>query len=139
MIDEIQKAPVLLDEIHYMIQEWGRVFGLCGSSARKMKRGHTNMLGGRAIRYELLGLVAKELGESFYIERFVNSGPLPDHYQAQKPKLALRSYVDDYLREEILEEGLTRRLPVFADFLRVAAIGDTEVLNMSNHCCPVNL
>lgn len=132
IIDEIQKAPLLLDEVHYMIQEWHRVFGLCGSSARKVRRGHANLLGGRAIRYELLGLVAEELGEDFSIERFVNTGPLPDHYGAEHPGLALRSYVDDYLREEILEEGLTRRLPVFSDFLRVAAIGDTEVLNMSN-------
>ena len=62
VVDEIQKAPVLLDEIHYLIQEEQRIFGLCGSSARKVRRGHANLLGGRAVRYELLGLVAKELG-----------------------------------------------------------------------------
>ncbi|MGD9976198.1 MAG: ATP-binding protein [Desulfatirhabdiaceae bacterium] len=132
VVDEIQKAPVLLDEIHYMIQEWQRVFVLCGSSARKVRRGHANLLGGRAIRYELLGLVAQELGDDFSIERFVKTGPLPSHYGAQNPGLAIRAYVDDYLREEILEEGLTRRLPVFSDFLRVAAIGDTEIVNLSN-------
>ncbi len=132
VVDEIQKAPVLLDEIHYMIQEWQRVFVLCGSSARKVRRGHANLLGGRAIRYELLGLVAQELGDVFSIERFVKTGPLPSHYGEQNPGLAIRAYVDDYLREEILEEGLTRRLPVFSDFLRVAAIGDTEIVNLSN-------
>ena len=132
VIDEIQKAPMLLDEIHYMIQEWQRVFALCGSSARKVRRGHANLLGGRAVRYELFGLVAQELGANFSIEHFVNTGPLPEHYGAKKTALLLRAYVDDYLREEILEEGLTRRLPVFSDFLRIAAIGDTEVLNMSN-------
>ncbi|MBW1787203.1 MAG: ATP-binding protein [Deltaproteobacteria bacterium] len=132
VIDEIQKAPVLLDEIHYMIQEWQRVFGLCGSSARKVRKGRANLLGGRAIRYELLGLVSQELGDDFSIERFVNAGPLPDHYMAENPERVLQAYVDDYLREEILQEGLTRRLPVFSDFLRVAAIGDTEILNMSN-------
>jgi predicted AAA+ superfamily ATPase len=132
VVDEIQKAPGLLDEIHYMIQEWQRVFALCGSSARKVRRGHANLLGGRAIRYELLGLSAHELGPEFSIQRFVNAGPLPDHYGSENPSLALRAYVDDYLREEILEEGLARRLPVFSDFLRVAAIGDTEILNMSN-------
>jgi len=132
VVDEIQKAPVLLDEIHYMIQEEQRVFGLCGSSARKVRRGHANLLGGRAIRYELFGLVAEELGQDFSISQFVNTGPLPEHYGAEQPDQALRAYVDDYLREEILQEGLTRRLPVFSDFLRVAAIGDTEVLNMSN-------
>ena len=132
VVDEIQKAPVLLDEIHYMIQEWRSVFALCGSSARKVRRGHANLLGGRAIRYELFGLMAQELGADFSIEHFVNTGPLPNHYGAENPALALRAYVDDYLREEILEEGLTRRLPIFSDFLRVAAIGDTEMLNMSN-------
>ena len=132
VVDEIQKAPALLDEIHYMIQEWQRVFALCGSSARKVRRGHANLLGGRAIGYELFGLAAQELGADFSIEHFVNTGPLPNHYGAENPALALRAYVDDYLREEILEEGLTRRLPIFSDFLRVAAIGDTEMLNMSN-------
>ena len=132
VVDEIQKAPTLLDEIHYMIQEWQRVFGLCGSSARKVRRGHANLLGGRAVRYELFGLSAQELGNDFAIEHFLNTGPLPDHYGAENAGQTIRAYVDDYLREEILEEGLTRRLPVFSDFLRVAAIGDTEVLNMSN-------
>lgn len=132
VIDEIQKAPGLLDEIHYMIQEWQRVFALCGSSARKVRRGHANLLGGRAVRYELLGLSASELGSDFSLEHFVNTGPLPNHYGAENPSLLLRAYVDDYLREEILEEGLARRLPVFSDFLGVSAIGDTEILNMSN-------
>ena len=132
VIDEIQKVPLLLDEIHYMIQEWQRVFALCGSSARKVRRGHANLLGGRALRYELFGLAAQELGADFSIEHFVNTGPLPDHYGAENPALALRAYVDDYLREEIMEEGLTRRLPIFSDFLRMAAIGDTKILNMSN-------
>jgi uncharacterized protein len=132
VIDEIQKAPGLLDEIHFLIEERQSVFVLCGSSARKVRRGHANLLGGRALRYELLGLVAEEIGPDFSLERLLNSGPLPSHYGADNVQLALRSYVDDYLREEILEEGLTRSLPVFSDFLRVAAIGDTEVVNMSN-------
>lgn len=132
VIDEIQKAPMLLDEIHYLIETTGKNFVLCGSSARKVRRGHANLLGGRAVKYELLGLVAQEIGENFSLTNFVNTGPLPNHYNAENPRLLLRSYVDDYLREEILEEGLSRNLPVFSDFLRVAAIGDTEVLNMSN-------
>lgn len=132
VVDEIQKAPALLNEVHYMIQEWQRVFVLCGSSARKVRRGHANLLGGRALRYELLGLVAEELAADFSIERLVNAGPLPAHYGAENPGLAQRAYVDDYLREEVLQEGLARHLPVFSDFLRTAAIGDTEVLNMSN-------
>ncbi len=132
VIDEIQKAPVLLDEIHYLIQGKNQVFILCGSSARKVKQGHANLLGGRAIRYELLGLTAAELGNKFKLERILNTGPLPSHYDHPRPPRALQSYVNDYLREEILQEGLVRNLPVFSDFLRVAAIGDTEVVNLSN-------
>ncbi len=132
VIDEIQKAPALLDEIHYMIQERGQVFVMCGSSARKLRRGQVNLLGGRAVRHELLGLTAVELGGDFSLDRMLNTGPLPDHYGADDAAPLLRAYVQDYLREEILEEGLARNLPVFSDFLRTAAIGDTEVLNMTN-------
>ena len=132
VIDEIQKAPVLLDEVHYLIQEQNRVFVLCGSSARKVRKGHANLLGGRAIRYELLGLTAKEIGQSFDLQRMLNTGPIPSHYDSKNYLRRIQSYVDDYLREEILQEGLIRRLPVFSDFLRAAAIGDTEITNLSN-------
>lgn len=132
IVDEIQKAPVLLDEIHYLIQEKKYIFGLCGSSARKLRRGHVNLLGGRAIRYELLGLTALELADDFNLSRMINAGPLPNHYNSQQYSRAIQSYVDDYLREEILQEGLIRRLPIFSDFLRMAAIGDTEITNLSN-------
>lgn len=132
VVDEIQKAPVLLDEIHYLIQEEQRVFAMCGSSARKVKKGHANLLGGRAIRYELLGLTAKEVGNDFNLEHMLNSGPLPNHYDHKNWIRPMQSYVDDYLREEILQEGLVRNLPVFSDFLRISAIGDTEVVNLSN-------
>ncbi len=132
VVDEIQKAPVLLDEIHYLIQEENRIFALCGSSARKVRQGHSNLLGGRAIRYELLGLTAKEIEKDFDITRILNTGPLPNHYDNPRSWRVIQSYVDDYLREEILQEGLVRRLPVFSDFLRVAAIGDTEIVNLSN-------
>ena len=132
VVDEIQKVPALLDEIHYLIQEQKRVFIMCGSSARKVRRGHANLLGGRAIRFELLGLSAKELGKHFKLEHMLNAGPLPNHYDNPKPARAIQSYVDDYLRAEILQEGLVRNLPVFSDFLRMAAIGDTEVINLSN-------
>jgi len=132
VVDEIQKAPVLLDEIHYLIQEQDRVFALCGSSARKVRREHANLLGGRAVRYELLGLTAAELGKDFDLLHMLNAGPLPPHYKSARYTRLIRSYVDDYLREEILQEGLIRRLPVFSDFLRMAAIGDTEIINLSN-------
>lgn len=133
VIDEIQKVPALLDEIHYLIQEQNRIFALCGSSARKMRRDSSiNLLGGRALRYELFGLTASEIGNDFSLEHILNAGPLPRHYMSKNYRPLLRAYVQDYLREEVMEEGLTRRLPVFSDFLRVAAIGDTEVVNMTN-------
>lgn len=132
VIDEVQKIPGLLDEVHYLIQEENRNFVLCGSSARKVRRGHANLLGGRAIRYELLGLSAAEIGKDFNISHMLNSGPIPNHYVSSNPIRMIQSYVDDYLREEILQEGLIRSLPIFSDFLRVAAIGDTEIVNLSN-------
>lgn len=132
VVDEVQKAPGLLDEIQLLIEDEGRIFALCGSSARQLKRSHSNLLGGRALRHELFGLVSEEIGPDFDLERWTNVGPLPSHYTHEDPDGAIRSYVTDYLREEVMQEGLVRRLPVFSDFLRVAAIGDTEVVNLSN-------
>jgi predicted AAA+ superfamily ATPase len=132
VIDEIQKVPALLDEVHWLIENRGVVFGLCGSSARKVRRGHANLLGGRAVRYELFGLVSREVGPRFDLNRALNHGLLPRHYLAEDSARLLRSYVGDYLKEEIAAEGLVRRLPSFSEFLRIAAIGDTEPLNFSN-------
>jgi uncharacterized protein len=132
VIDEIQKVPDLLDEIHFLIQEDRRRFALCGSSARKLRRSHANLLGGRALRRELLGLSAQEIGADFDLDRMLNYGTLPVHYLDRAPWEKLGAYVDLYLKEEILDEGLTRHLPVFAEFLRTAAIGDTEITNFSN-------
>jgi len=117
----IQKAPALLDEVHWLIENRGTVFALCGSSARKVRRGHANLLGGRALRYELHGLVSAEIGKAFDLDRAVNHGYLPRHYLSDRVSDAVRAYVDDYLKEEIAAEGLTRNLPAFADFLAAAA------------------
>ena len=132
VIDEIQKVPQLLDEVHYLIQEEDRIFVLCGSSARKVRKGHANLLGGRALRFELLGLSAVEIGAALSIEKALNSGGLPNHYLQDDHKPFIRSYVDTYIKEEILEEGLVRSLPAFSDFLRVAALSDSEVIRYSN-------
>jgi predicted AAA+ superfamily ATPase len=129
IIDEIQKIPALLDEVHYLIENENIRFGLCGSSARKLKRNHANLLGGRAVRYELYGLVSKELDFKIDLPRLINHGQIPRHYLEDSPNLLLRSYVSDYLKEEIAAEGLVRNLPKFARFLEVAAIGDTQILN----------
>src|SRR3990167_8843839 len=74
VIDEIQKIPALLDEVHWLIENAGFVFGLCGSSARKVRRGHANLLGGRAVRYKLFGFVSEEIGSSFDLVRMINQG-----------------------------------------------------------------
>jgi predicted AAA+ superfamily ATPase len=129
VIDEVQKVPALLDEVHWLIENRAVVFALCGSSARKVRRGQANLLGGRALRYELRGLVSAELGEDFDVIRAVNHGYLPRHYLARSARDLLRSYVDDYLKEEVAAEGLTRNLPVFADFLAAAALGDGQLVN----------
>ena len=132
IVDEVQKLPLLLDEIHWLIENRGIVFGLCGSSARKLRRGHANLLGGRAVRYELHGFVANELGRDFQLIRALNHGGLPRHYLAESPGRLLAAYVDDYLKEEVAAEGLVRNLPAFADFLSAAALADTELVNSTN-------
>ena len=132
VIDEIQKVPTLLDEVHWLIENRGLHFALCGSSARKVKRGAANLLGGRAIRYELHGLSASELGSEFDLGRMLNHGYLPRIYQADRPNRMLDAYIADYLKEEIAAEGQVRNLPTFSDFLDIAALSDGQIVNFSN-------
>lgn len=132
VIDEIQKVPALLNEVHLLHESRGVRFALGGSSARKLRRGAANLLGGRAVRYELHGLTASELGGAFDLDRILNHGTLPTVYQSERPRRLLRSYVADYLKEEVAAEGLIRRLPAFSEFLNVAALSDTDLVNYSN-------
>ena len=128
IIDEIQKVPKLLDEIHLLIEEDGVAFGLCGSSARKVRKGHANLLGGRALRFEMSGLVTKEIGPGYSLARLLNHGYMPMIYDSEQPLQYLKSYCADYLKEEVFAEGLVRNLQPFSRFLEVSALGDTEVL-----------
>jgi predicted AAA+ superfamily ATPase len=131
VIDEVQKVPQLLDEAHWL-HEHGKVrFALCGSSARKVKRGQANLLGGRAVRYELHGLTAQELARDFNLSRLLNHGYLPTIYQSDNPRPLLNGYVADYLKEEVAAEGLVRNLPVFSEFLNAAVLSDAELVNFS--------
>ena len=132
VIDEIQKVPALLDEVHWLIENRGLHFALCGSSARKVRRGAANLLGGRAVRYEMHGLTAGEAGGDFDLDRMLNHGYLPRMYQAQRPRRLLDAYIADYLREEVAAEGLVRDLPAFSGFLDAAALSDGELVNFSN-------
>ena len=129
VIDEAQKIPTLFDEIHWLIENRRRVFVLCGSSARRVRRSHANLLGGRALRYELFGLVSREIGAEFDLVRMLNHGYLPRHYLEDVPAPLIRAYVQDYLKEEVLAEGLSRSLPIFSNFLNAAALSDTAVIN----------
>lgn len=131
VVDEVQKVPGLFDEVQWLHENRGVRFALCGSSARKVRRGHANLLGGRAIRYELQGLVSAELGDDWRLERMLNHGYLPSIYLASNPKKRLNAYVADYLKEEIAAEGVVRNLPVFSGFLNLASLSDTELVNYS--------
>ncbi len=132
VIDEVQKVPVLLDEVHWLIENRGLCFALCGSSARKVRRGGANLLGGRAVRYELRGLTAGEIGEDFDLDRALNHGCLPPMYESSRPRRLLDAYIADYLREEVAAEGLVRSLPAFSDFLDAAALSDGDPVNYAN-------
>jgi len=131
VIDEVQKVPQLLDEAHWLHEHRKVHFALCGSSARKVKRGQANLLGGRAVRYELHGLTAQELAVDFNLTRLLNHGYLPNIYQSENPRPLLNGYVADYLKEEVAAEGLVRNLPVFSEFLNIAVLSDAELVNYS--------
>jgi len=132
IIDEIQKIPRLLDEIHWCIENTSSKFILCGSSARKLIRMKANLLGGRAWRYEMFPLTTMEIGEEFDIHRAVNHGLIPQHYFSNYPVRFLESYVLDYLTHEIKAEAMVRNVPAFHRFLEIAAISNSEVINFSN-------
>ncbi|MDN5940263.1 MAG: AAA family ATPase [Nitrospira sp.] len=131
ILDEVQKVPHILDEVHWLIENKGLQFILCGSSARKLKRGQANLLGGRAWRYEMFPLVSAEL-EQMNLLRALNHGLIPDHYlQDQYPKL-LKAYTTDYLKEEVFAEGLTRNIPAFSRFFEAMGYSHGELTNYSN-------
>ena len=131
VIDEIQMVPDLLNEIHWLIENTDVSFLMTGSSARKLRRGHANLLAGRAWRYTMAPLTWAET-EGFDLEQIVISGLLPPHFLSSDPIQDLRSYVADYLKEEIAAEAVTQNIPAFAEFLRVAALTSGELLNYTN-------
>jgi predicted AAA+ superfamily ATPase len=132
-IDEIQKCPELLDEVQLLIEERGMRFLLSASSARKLKRAGTNLLGGRARTKYLHPFVYPEVsGDEDLLDRVMTRGLLPPHYLSQAPDEDLRSYVDTYLSEEIAAEGQARNLPAFARFLQTAATLNAKMVNYTN-------
>jgi predicted AAA+ superfamily ATPase len=130
-IDEIQKVPALLDEVHWLIESKGLSFLLTGSSSRKLRRSHANLLGGRAWRRTMAPLSLLET-RGFDLDEAMISGLLPPHFLSPAPLEELRGYVADYLKEEIAGEALVRNIPAFSEFLRVAAVTSSELLNYTN-------
>lgn len=131
VIDEVQKIPELLDEVQWLIVNKHIQFILCGSSARKLKRGGANLLGGRALRFELFPLVYPEIPD-FDLLRALNNGLLARHYPAANPVDLMRAYVGEYLKEEIAAEALARSIPAFSQFLEAAAFCNGEVVSYQN-------
>lgn len=131
IVDEIQKVPDLLDEVHWLMVEKGLWFILSGSSARKIKKSGANNLGGRAIPETLFPLVSAEIPD-FDLERAVQNGMIPRHYAVANARNRMRAYIDLYLKEEIIEEALVQNADEFVRFMEVAAIMDGEILNYEN-------
>lgn len=131
IIDEVQKLPSLLDEVHNLIETHGFRFILTGSSARKLKRGGANLLGGRAWTRHLYPLVSDEI-PGFDLMRAINFGTLPSIYQSEYPEEDLAAYCGSYLREEIQAEGAVRRIENFSRFLQTAALVNTELVNFES-------
>lgn len=132
VIDEIQRLPILLNEVHRLIEERGTRFLLTGSSARKLRRGGVNLLGGRARTRYLHPLSCKELGVRFELSKAANRGLLPSIYFSDDPRADLHAYTGLYLQQEISAEGLARNIPAFSRFLRVAALCNGKIVNFTN-------
>jgi predicted AAA+ superfamily ATPase len=131
IIDEVQKVPALLDEVHWLIENKNQRFILSGSSARKLRRSGANLLGGRALRQTLFPLVSDEIPD-FDLNRALNHGMLPRHYLMENPTMRIQAYIGDYLQQEIVEEAIVRRLDAFTRFLQVAALSNSEIVNYTN-------
>ncbi|MCE2929478.1 MAG: AAA family ATPase [Candidatus Caenarcaniphilales bacterium] len=135
IVDEVQRLPSLLNEVHYLLEESKNppIFCLSGSSARKLKKGEANLLAGRALTYKMFPLSHREIGEDFNLIQAISYGTLPAVYT--NPDLAketLRSYAETYIQEEIKAEALVRNLQGFVSFLKLAAIHNGEILNFAN-------
>ncbi|OGT09835.1 MAG: ATPase [Gammaproteobacteria bacterium GWE2_42_36] len=131
IIDEIQKIPALLNEVHRLIEHKQHKFILTGSSARSLRKKGVNLLAGRALSYHMHPLIATELGDQFNLKKLLQYGALPSVFSEQNPKKFLESYIQTYLKEEVLQEGLTRNLSDFAHFLEIASFSQGSLINMN--------
>lgn len=131
VIDEVQRIPELLNEVHRLIEAKKFRFLLTGSSARSLKRKGTNLLAGRALKYHMHPLVIQEIGQTFNLAHALRFGLLPVAVTENDPRQYLESYVETYLREEVLQEGLTRNIGSFSRFLEIASFSQGNILNFS--------
>lgn len=132
IIDEVQRLPEVLHEVHRAIDERGLSFALTGSSARKLRRAGVNLLGGRALRRAMFPFVPEEYAGAFDLDAALRHGTLPIVHAAPDKDEALQAYVDVYLREEVQSEALVRNLPAFARFLPIAALFHGQTLNLAS-------
>ncbi len=128
VIDEVQHAPQLLTEVHWLLENTATRFVLCGSSARKLRRGARNLLGGRATEVHMLPLTSREIGD-VDLARLLRHGALPVHYLADDPSALLRAYVNNYLKAEIIDESATRNIPAFSRFLQTIGLSHGQQIN----------
>jgi predicted AAA+ superfamily ATPase len=136
VIDEIQRIPELLNEVHRLIESRKLTFLLTGSSARKLRRGKANLLAGRVWNAGMFPLIYREMND-FNLERYLRYGGLPAVFSSTYPEEELDAYANTYLKEEILAEGLIRRLPPFSRFLKTIALANGEMINftkLANDC-----
>lgn len=131
VVDEVQRLPALLNEVHRCIEAQRLRFALLGSSARKLKAAGVNLLAGRALKKTMFPLAAAELGEEFRLERVLRHGSVPLVWTSETPRAVLEAYVQLYLREEIRAEALVRNLPGFVRFLPVAALFNGQRINVT--------
>ena len=132
VVDEVQRLPALLNEVHRAIEERRLKFALIGSSARKLRHGGTNLLGGRARQLTMFPFVPEELGHDFRLERSLRHGTVPLVWDSEEPEHSLVAYVQTYLKEEIQAEAVVRNLSGFARFLPIAGLMHGQTLNTSS-------
>ena len=131
IIDEIQRIPALLNEVQWLMVNHGTRFILSGSSPRKILHAGANLLGGRALRYELYPLICQEIPD-FNLVRALNHGLLPRHYLSDRPEKLLSAYIGNYLHDEIMAEAKIRKMASFSSFLEAAAFSNGETVNFTN-------
>ena len=131
VVDEVQRLPALLNEVHRSIEAQRLRFALLGSSARKLKAAGVNLLAGRALKKTMFPLAAAELGKEFDLEKVLRHGSVPLVWTSKSPRPVLEAYVQLYLREEIRAEALVRNLPGFVRFLPIAALCNGQRINIT--------